>query len=521
MPPHESPHNNLILIVDDHATLRQSIKGILAELGYQAVEQASNGREAISVLQQHPVACIVSDWNMPGMDGLQLLEWVRTNPPTAGIPFMLLTADATRDRIKAALHRGVSDYLVKPFTSQQFRQRFQRLIDGEALPPQAPVERAEVVGLPPRDVDGKRKTILIVDDVKDNIEVTAGLLEQDYGIKVAISGQKALDIVAKQAPDLILLDVMMPGMDGHEVCRRLKQDEATRHIPIIFMTARDQPSDVAEGLELGAVDYVVKPAHPTVLRARVRTHLRLAQHLVQLTEQSSTLAEHAHLRDEVERMGRHDLKNPLTAALQASECLLDDPGIGPRQRELARLANDATRQAIEQVNRTLDLFRIETGTFVLQAQPFDLADILVQAARETETSFLAKGIRIQIPADAAHANWALGDSGLTASLLGNLLRNAAEASPDNGVVTARFGLNEQWLTLSLHNHGAIPPELRQRFFDKYATAGKVGGTGIGTYSARLYARAQNGELQFESDDAGGTTLILSLPAAPSGSNSTP
>ena len=120
-----------------------------------------------------------------------------------------------------------------------------------------------------------RPTILIVDDTPLNLRVLAEGLRADHHVKVATSGARALELAAAAPPDLILLDVMMPGMDGYEVCRRLKRDPATKSIPVIFITARGAPEDEAHGLHLGAADYVVKPFHLPVVRARVALQLRL------------------------------------------------------------------------------------------------------------------------------------------------------------------------------------------------------------------------------------------------------
>lgn len=122
----------------------------------------------------------------------------------------------------------------------------------------------------------KKYSLLVVDDTPENIDVLRGILSADYTVKIANCGQLALKIAAAQPPDLILLDVMMPGMDGYEVCRQLKGNEATRHIPVIFVTALGETKDEALGFELGAADYIIKPVSPPIVHARVRAHLALA-----------------------------------------------------------------------------------------------------------------------------------------------------------------------------------------------------------------------------------------------------
>ncbi|MDX8399427.1 MAG: response regulator [Gallionellaceae bacterium] len=130
----------------------------------------------------------------------------------------------------------------------------------------------------------EKSTLLVVDDTPENIDVLRGILADDYIIKVATGGKMALKIVAAQSPDLILLDVMMPDMDGHEVCRQLKENEASRHIPVIFVTARNELEDETLGFDLGAADYIAKPISPSIVRARVRAHLALADQRYYLQE---------------------------------------------------------------------------------------------------------------------------------------------------------------------------------------------------------------------------------------------
>ena len=131
--------------------------------------------------------------------------------------------------------------------------------------------------------------ILVVDDSPENLQVISAVLKQDYRVKVAINGERALALATSaEPPDLILLDVMMPGMDGYEVCARLKQNPVTARIPVLFVSSRDDEEDEARGLSLGAIDYIVKPIRPSIVQARVRNHIELKRSrdlLEQLTTQ--------------------------------------------------------------------------------------------------------------------------------------------------------------------------------------------------------------------------------------------
>ncbi|WP_117232430.1 response regulator [Vibrio maerlii] len=138
-------------------------------------------------------------------------------------------------------------------------------------------------------LDVKKSTILTVDDTVTNIEVVKGVLSDEYLVQAALSGEVALKIVSKRKPDLILLDVMMPEMDGYEVCKRLKENEETRDIPVIFLTAKSQEEDETKGLSLGAVDYITKPISPPILKERVKNHLLLKASRDLLAQQNEVL----------------------------------------------------------------------------------------------------------------------------------------------------------------------------------------------------------------------------------------
>ncbi|MGH8674842.1 MAG: diguanylate cyclase domain-containing protein, partial [Burkholderiales bacterium] len=134
----------------------------------------------------------------------------------------------------------------------------------------------------------KRGRVLIVDDQRLNVQLLSDILKDHYDLSIAGDGERAIELCARRPPDLVLLDVQMPGLDGYEVCRRLKADPATREIPVIFVTARDSVEDQIKGLEAGAVDFITKPVHAPIVRARTRTHILLKQHADRLRELAHT-----------------------------------------------------------------------------------------------------------------------------------------------------------------------------------------------------------------------------------------
>jgi DNA-binding response OmpR family regulator len=523
-----------ILIVDDYLLIRTHVRQVLTELGFTNVCQADNGRSAQELMRRQPVDIVIGDWGMPVMSGIDLLKWMRRDQRYAKTPFLMLTAEANPASVRMALQAGVNAYMIKPFTVHSFASKFMAMIGPVSELPDTATEPASstpekmVVTAPrpapersPAALDAnvigldlplaerlKKCTVLIVDDIPTNIEVLAGVLKDDYAIKVAINGKKAIEIANAFHIDLILLDIMMPVMDGFEVCRQLKANPKTADIPIIFLSARDGAPDVVGGLRLGAVDYVSKPADPTILKARISTHLLLSTAMHDLKRQNTLLAENAHLRENVERMTQHDLKSPIAVALHGSQALLASD-LDALQRDNARMIETAATNALEMINRTLDIYRMEKGEYEPALQAVDLNALLAKVARQIELAFASRDISVRVaPTSEAVC---LGEPILCYSLFNNALKNAAEASPAGGKVAVEVAPGYGNLHVVIDNEGEVPAARRERFFDKYAGSTKIGGTGLGTYSIRLMAEVQGGEVAMETGE-GRTRLTVTLPA---------
>ncbi|WP_374358046.1 response regulator [Chitinimonas sp.] len=509
------PH---ILIADDYHPMRLAVQHVLGEMQLKQVHHASHGLEAQRILQSSPIALIIADWNMPGMSGYELLCWCRNNTQYRNVPFILLTAESAREQLARALAAGVSDFLVKPFTSAVLRGHVARLLqrgsDGARAAPRPLPAELPLIGLDaPSDERLARASVLVVDDLATNIEVIAGFLKEDYSVKVAINGRKALEIArGKQPPDLILLDIMMPEMDGYEVCRQLKADPRTSEIPVIFLTARDQADDMVDGFALGAVDYISKPAQPAVLKARLRTHLRLSQALRDLGRQNTALADNARLRDDIERLTRHDLKNPLLAVAYTAGSLRKDPACPPALHAQLDLLSGAAHQALNLVDASLTLYRIEQGDYQADCRPLALGALLDAVCAEMRVQFAWKAVALE--QDCPTEQMVLAEDTLCRAIFANLLKNAIEAAPPDSTVTVTLTRVGQECRVEVQNRGTVAPAIRARFFDKYVSHGKAEGTGLGTYSARLLTEAQGGRISMHCDDSQDRCHItVYLPAA--------
>ncbi|MBF0162066.1 MAG: hybrid sensor histidine kinase/response regulator [Magnetococcales bacterium] len=366
--------------------------------------------------------------------------------------------------------------------------------------------------------DPRRSTILVVDDSPENLAILKRVLGERYSVRPAINGKVALKAaMVEPLPDLILLDIMMPEMDGFEVCERLKEDPLSREIPIIFITAKDQVEDETRGLKAGAVDYISKPFSIPVVMARVATHLAMHAAHVQIKQQYIALQEMEKLRKDVEAITRHDLKTPIGGILSCMELLLGDDSIPPgEQKEFFHMIRDSANQLQEMVNMSMNLINMEQGRYEAVLQPIALLPVFQRILTDHRVWIERKRLTVAITLDGQPVRerqsfTVLGDKTLCYTMFANLCKNALEASgTDQTVTIALHNADNQMASIAIHNHGAVPEAIRERFFEKYVTHGKRGGTGLGTYSSRLMATTQRGTISLHSSEQEGTTLTVTL-----------
>ncbi len=352
----------------------------------------------------------------------------------------------------------------------------------------------------------QKPTILVVDDESSNIDVAAGNLRCSYRVIAAKSGEHALKIVDSNKHNiaLILLDIMMPEMDGYQVCKKLKTNLISQQIPIIFLSAKALVDDIKYGFDIGAVDYITKPLNGDLLRARVATHIRLQQQKIALAEQVATLEENAKLREDIEKITHHDLKAPLSNILFETYRLED--------KKAAKSINRAVNNVVSMINNSLNLYKIEQGIYTLVPQVTNLNTLINDAINAATTKSNEKNIQFELSGfDTEH--FMLAEPLLCLSIFNNLIKNAVEASPANHNIVLILARENGQVSFRLTNHGVIPAAMRSTLFDKYSSSNHSAGTGLGTYSAKLMTQIQHGDISFAIIDEQQTQFTVKLPAA--------
>lgn len=362
--------------------------------------------------------------------------------------------------------------------------------------------------------------VLAVDDDPASLKLLSeALAGQPFTLAVAVDGEMALRQIQRATPDLILLDAMMPGLDGFEVCRRLQEDPATRDIPILFMTSLADTRDRVRGLELGAVDYITKPFVREELVARVRTHLAIrAAADVKIRKAQDELA---HLNrmaalSELAASIAHELNQPLAAILnnaQAAGRLLSrpEPDVAESRAAIADIADDARR-----AGQIIQRMRAMLKKGEPSADAHDLNDLAREVARLIAGDALLRGALLQFDL-APRLPAVRGDGVQLQQVLLNLLVNALDAvsrrPPDARQIVVRTrarGDAEVEISVEDSGEGIAPADL-ERIFEAFFTT-KAAGLGVGLAISRNIVEAHGGRLWAESPPGRGATLRCALPA---------
>ena len=394
-------------------------------------------------------------------------------------------------------------------------------------------------------IPAEMPTLLIVDDQPINVRAMHQAFASDYRVLVATSGADALRICRERLPDLILLDVVMPEVGGHEVCRQLKSDPRTRDIPIIFVTAQDEPSQEMLGLQLGAVDFIGKPVNPAVMRARVRTHLdlrRAAQRLVALNgtlearvaERTRDLEAALQAADRANQAKSqflsnisHEILTPINGVVGMTYLALRaDPA--PALRDCLVKIGLSGQHLLELVEDMLDFSKLVSSEIVLEDIEFELADVMNGVASQTAAAARAKGLKISFEVDPLLAGLFRGDPLRIGQVLINYVGNATKFSTSGQirVAAARLSCEQdaEQVRFEVRDDGVgmRESELAGLFEPFHQVDGsfarRFGGNGLGLATCKEVAKLMGGQVGVNSLEGAGSTFwfTVTLPRAGAG-----
>lgn len=362
--------------------------------------------------------------------------------------------------------------------------------------------------------------ILLIEDDLANVEMLEYLLTNSgFTMIAATRGVAGIEMAEEKQPDIIMLDIMMPGIDGFETCRRLKAKESTKDIPVIFITARTDTVDKVKGFEIGAVDYIIKPFQYEEVIARVRSHViinRQRLEIEKLREQDRVYYEKlSQMKDEVMNTASHDLKNPLTVILSSLNMLKRHGNLNDdRGREIMAAAETSARQMRTLVSDLLDLARIETGQGLMK-QEVSLYDFL-RALVEGITP-LAEEKKIPIHFEPPETKRTVSiDINRMGQVVNNLLSNAVKYTQKGGRIELTVQTRPSIVLIQVADTGlGIPAKDIPHVFEKFYRIHREDyleqdGTGLGLSIAKSIVEQHGGEIWVESKLGEGTTFYVTL-----------
>jgi signal transduction histidine kinase len=362
-------------------------------------------------------------------------------------------------------------------------------------------------------------SMLVVDDDSRGRRLLEGFLSAEgYRVRTAPDGATALALARAEAPDVVLLDVMMPEMSGYEVCAALKSDGRTRFTQVMLVTALDGIPDKVMGLDTGADDYVTKPVRREEFLAKVRALLRARSLLVDLERARAELAAKNRELDLKRTLAQtlvHDLKCPLTAVLGNLDLL--DLRVGEQGEAgvvVSRCRESASRM-LSMILNLLDVEGLDEGKLVPRQERIETAGLVASAADEAQVAAAQAGVVLAVDTDDAAD--VVGDCHLLRRVIDNLVANAVRHSPRGGTITVALCRRAEGVEIVVSDEGpGIAPEHRESVFDKYhqlelRREGIVVNRGLGLTFCRLAVEAHGGTIWIDETEGGGARFHVLLP----------
>jgi signal transduction histidine kinase len=364
--------------------------------------------------------------------------------------------------------------------------------------------------------------ILIVDDIPENVRILARFLSNEgYKVKAALNADDAAERIKESHPDLVLLDIMMPGKSGIELCKELKDDPTTTHIPIIMVSALTDTDVKVNAFNMGAQDYITKPFMAQEVLARVKYQITLKKTQEKLNKYIVKLTELNQLKSNFLNILSHDMRNPLSGIIGVSDLLEKSDDLNREEiRQLASIIQKSSHNLHEIVNQLLKVSTITNSELSNDLKKIDMRELLRDVLELQHSSARVKGIEIEIHTEEELPDQVYIDGNKLKHILGNLLSNAIKFSHANSTiqVTAAYDIAENQFTLSVQDQGIGMYSDMINNINSYITPTRRTGTasepssGIGLHYIYQFLQTMGGTIHVASDPDKGSTFTIHLPA---------
>lgn len=513
-----------ILVVDDQPENIRLLLEILKD--DYAVVAATSGLKAIDLAHKEPKPdLILIDFMMPEMNGVELCHRLKHSASTRLIPVVVVSALQDHEDREAFLIAGAAGFISKPFNAGEVLQKVEHYLEFDEAKPSKSDKLGKIAASnSKRGRSMSKPRLLIVDDQPENLQILLESLKEQYSITVATSGPKALEIAVKDpVPDLALLDIIMPDMNGFELCRRLKSDPKTESISVIFVTVMEAEEDIMMGFQIGGVDYVTKPYRIEELKARIAAHIKLQQQRAELETLISHLQESQALNLQQARINAsgqliqniaHQWRQPLTHITLDIETMLDSH----EHKEIshadlvARLGN--LKNTLQGMSKMISDF---SSLFkpTEQKDSFSVNDMVAQALTFFQANIEEDSIVLtqNLQEDCRIEGYPTEYTRVVIMILSNAVELLKERSVPSRKIDIVLTQDEDGLShLRIwDNAGGIEEEMLEHLFEPY-TSSKFAAFGVGLHlfaSKMLIEKHMGGKIMAENIDGGAAfTLVV-------------
>lgn len=548
----------LVLIVEDSDTQALKLQLLLDRAGI-GTHRTGTAEAALDYLGSNTPDLVIVDYHLPGMPGDALCRTLRQSPGTDGLLLLMLTSDTDRDSETQGLESGADDYLIKSTDPEVLIARVEALLAKR---------RHEMLPTIRRDPYFEAQRVLVVEDSGTQLlRLEQQLQHEGYSVKGVTSGEAAIDAMNWEAFDCVVLDLVMPGMDGIEVCRRMHRLRTSGRLafPILMLTNSDSKDNMIKAFEAGADDFISKSSEAVVLNARIRSLLRRKHlhddherivaefkrkelELIQERTEKEAALERAAFVEKLEEKNReikeaqvqlvhsakmaslgelvagvaHEVNNPLAFSLShlstiesALETLKSDPANSISEKSRRKLTKAATRvsDAKEGLNRVSGIVEKLKNFSRLDEGAFKVAD--VRECVESTISLVSHrlGADFRIETSFTSDNTLYCAPGTLNQVLMTLLTNALDAMGRTGTIRISTARSDREFSVTVSDTGpGVRPELRNRIFDPFFTTKDVGsGTGLGLAIACRIAEQHKGRIEVDDAEGGGAEFTLIVP----------